>query len=291
LTSVTPPPSGSSCSPTGFGGRILRRGRSSCPLARLVETLARARTPQGGTFKEFNSINRMTIERNNIYNMDCLEGMPLLPKGHKYCIVTDPPFNVGYHYNEYKDKKDEGEYFEWLQDIVQGYPCCIIHYPEALYKFAYQIGEFPERVVSWVYNSNTPRQHRDAAYFRVKPDFTLVTQPYKNPTDKRIAARIAAGHTGGKCYDWMEINQVKNVSKKAEGGVYHPCQMPEEVMRRLVGIVPKDYVIVDPFMGSGTTAIACIREKRDFIGFEMNKEYYEKSLQRIKVERMQPSLF
>ena len=49
--------------------------------------------------------------------------------------------------------------------------------------------------------------------------------------------------------------------------------------------------VLDPFMGSGTTAIACIREKRNFIGFELNKEYYDKAYKRIKLEMAQPSLF
>ena len=49
--------------------------------------------------------------------------------------------------------------------------------------------------------------------------------------------------------------------------------------------------VLDPFMGSGTTAIACIREKRNFIGFELNKEYYDKACKRIKLEMAQPSLF
>ena len=62
------------------------------------------------------------MEIDNIYCMDCLEGMSELPTGHKYCIVTDPPFNVGYHYNEYKDNKSESEYFEWLEQITKGYP-------------------------------------------------------------------------------------------------------------------------------------------------------------------------
>jgi DNA modification methylase len=134
---------------------------------------------------------------NEVYNMDCLEGMRNLPKGHKYCIVTDPPFNVGYHYNEYDDNKEEGEYFAWLQDICKNLPVVMIHYPEALYKFAFQIRQFPERVVAWVYNSNTPRQHRDIAFFGVRPDFSKYLQPYKNPNDKRIAKRIADGHEGG----------------------------------------------------------------------------------------------
>lgn len=229
------------------------------------------------------------IEIDQIYNMDCTEGIDCLPTGYKYCIVTDPPFNVGYHYNEYKDKMDEDEYYEWLGNIVNGYPCVIIHYPESLYKFAFQIGKFPTRVLSWVYNSNTPRQHRDIAYFDIVPDMNRVRQPYKNPTDKRIAARIAAGCGGGKMYDWMEVNQVKNVSKKAQG-ISHPCQMPEEVMRRVVGVLPDDYVILDPFLGSGTTAIACLKEHRHFLGFELNKEYFDIAQRRIALERSQPTL-
>lgn len=50
-------------------------------------------------------------------------------------------------------------------------------------------------------------------------------------------------------------------------------------------------VVFDPFMGSGTTAIAAIREKRNFIGFELNKEYYDKACKRIKLEQAQLTLF
>ena len=49
--------------------------------------------------------------------------------------------------------------------------------------------------------------------------------------------------------------------------------------------------VLDPFMGSGTTAVACIKEKRHFIGFELNKQYYDKACQRIDAEQRQLSLF
>ena len=88
----------------------------------------------------------------------------------------------------------------------------------------------------------------------------------------------------------MEINQVKNVSKDKRGEI-HPCQMPVDVMRRVVGVIPHDYVIVDPFMGSGTTAIACIKEKRHFIGFELDKSYFDRAIKRIKAEQSQLTLF
>ena len=67
--------------------------------------------------------------------------------------------------------------------------------------------------------------------------------------------------------------------------------MPEEVMRRLVGIIPEDFVIVDPFIGSGTTAIAAIRQKRHFIGMERDKEYYNIACKRVKDELNNPTLF
>ena len=186
-------------------------------------------------------------------------------------IVTDPPFNVGYHYKTYKDNMDESSYYKMLESIFKDAPFVVIHYAEEIYKIAAQIKATPEKVVSWVYNSNTPKQHRDIAFFGIKPDFTKYGQPYKNPTDKRIMKRIAEGKTA-KLYDWWEINQVKNVSKDKTA---HPCQMPLEVMRRIVAILPSDYTIVDPFMGSGTTAVACKELGRSFIGIEMDEEYIE----------------
>lgn len=207
--------------------------------------------------------------KQEIWHGDCLELLKRIPKNS--IIVTDPPFNIGYHYNDYKDNMVADEYYQMLQDVFQYAPFVIIHYPEEIYKIAFQIGKFPERVVSWVYNSNTAKQHRDIAFFGVKPDFKKYGQPYKNLNDKRIMKRIADGKTA-RLYDWWEINQVKNVSKdKTE----HPCQMPLEVMKRIIGILPEGYVIVDPFAGSGTTGLACKALGRDFILIEKDKKYID----------------
>lgn len=205
--------------------------------------------------------------------------------GGGYIIVTDPPFNIGYHYNTYRDRVDADEYRELMDFATFNRPSVIIHYPEALYQIAQWRDEIPRRVVAWTYPSNTPRQHRDIAFFGVEPDFTKVRQPYKNPNDKRIKERIARGITGGKLYDWWQVNQVKNTSREKTG---HPCQMPLEVMERIIGILPEDATIVDPFMGSGTTgvAVAIMNTKqgahRRFIGIEMDEAYYEIAKQRIE---------
>ena len=213
-----------------------------------------------------------------LINGNCLDVLNSLNIDfNKVIFVSDPPFNIGYHYNEYKDKMTEEDYYNWLISIFSKNKHVLIHYPESLYKYAFKAKSIPEKVVSWVYNSNTGKQHRDIAFFNVKPDLRKVGQDYKNPKDKRIAKRIAEGKTA-KLYDWWEINQVKNVSKEKTA---HPCQMPYEVMRRIIGILPEDFTIIDPFLGSGTTALACLEFNRNFIGIEMDKKYFNIAIERI----------
>lgn len=193
-------------------------------------------------------------------------------------IVTDPPFNIGYHYEGFRDKKPSGQYFEELAAMVRACPTVLVHYPEALHQVSISTGMAPEKVVSWVYNSNTAKQHRDIAFYGIKPDFRRVTQPYKNPNDKRIQRLLAAGKTGARLYDWWDVNQVKNVNKDK---TKHPCQMPLQVMENVVGILPDGVCVIDPFMGSGTTGVACKNKGVQFIGIELVREYYELAKERI----------
>ena len=136
-----------------------------------------------------------------LFNDNCItvlqsDEFKALIDGKNVVVVTDPPFNIGYHYKTYNDRMKETEYLNMLKQIFV-YPFVVIHYPEEIYKIAQTVNKVPKRVVSWVYNSNTARQHRDIAFFDIEPIFTQVIQPYKNPTDKRIKARIERGLRGG----------------------------------------------------------------------------------------------
>ena len=72
----------------------------------------------------------------------------------------------------------------------------------------------------------------------------------------------------------------------------HPTQKPVDLIAYLIRTYTNEgELVLDNCMGSGTTAIACIKERRHFIGFELNKEYYEKSLKRIENEKSQLKLF
>ena len=73
---------------------------------------------------------------------------------------------------------------------------------------------------------------------------------------------------------------------------FHPTQKPVALIADLIRTYSNEGdTILDNCMGSGTTAVACIKEKRHFIGFELNKDYYDKACRRIDAERRQLSLF
>ena len=233
-----------------------------------------------------NDFNKGCNIINTIILGDCRELLPQILKNldeEKIIFVSDPPYNIGYHYNAYKDNLDEDEYFKMLEDVFGGNKCVLIHYPEQLYRFAFQVGKVPKKVVSWVYNSNLQKQHRDIAFFDVMPDFKKVRQPYKENSAK--TKRLMAKGTGGaRIYDWWEVQQVKNVSKEK---TIHPCQMPIQVMENVIGILPDDAIIIDPYAGSGTTllAVKIMNQKqnanRKFIGVEIDPEYYKVATDRL----------
>jgi site-specific DNA-methyltransferase (adenine-specific) len=228
------------------------------------------------------------MQINTIYNDDCRLHVDEF-SNMKVCIVTDPPYNVGYHYEGYEDNLDEYDYLSILRYVIGKNKAVVIHYGESLHKLSMTLNRAPDRCVAWVYNSNTPRQHRDIAFYGIKPDFSKVSQPYKNPNDKRIKERMEAGLTC-KMYDWFEQDQIKNVEKKRMS-IDHPCVIPLEVMDKIVKLIPEDYVIVDPFCGTGTTCIAAKKNGRDYIGFEKEKKYFELANRRISEETAQLSLF
>lgn len=193
----------------------------------------------------------------------------ILPLG---LVITDPPYNQGYGYNQYRDKMNEQDYIKLLSRITL--PCVIIHYPEETINLLPQALKVNcEQVVCWVYNTNTGKQSRLISWWGCKPDFRKVRQPYKNPNDKRIQKRIKEGHVGAKLYDWWEINQVKNVSKEK---TEHPCQVPELLIERIIKTTAKPgQIIIDPFGGSGTTSKVAQELGFDSISYEIDNRYCE----------------
>lgn len=188
-------------------------------------------------------------------------------------FISDPPYNQKYHYSTYGDDLPTIEYVKLLEDAFKGKKSAIILYPEETINLlgGGRMGE-AQQVVSWIYNSNTAKQSRLVSWFNCKPDMKKIPQAYKNPTDKRIAKRIAEGKSA-RSYDWWEINQVKNVSKKDNP---HPCPIPYELAKRIIlSTTNEGDLVCDPFAGSGTVMKAAKDLGRNYIGFDIDKKYID----------------
>jgi site-specific DNA-methyltransferase (adenine-specific) len=206
-----------------------------------------------------------------LYCGNAMQIMPLV----NGLVVTDPPYNIGYHYASASDNLSNEDYNALLAATLRT-PSVVVCYPEIHFRISGVLGINPSRCAAWVYAANTPRQFRMIGWYGVSGKPERVRQPYRNPKDKRIAERIARGEMA-RGYDWREIQQVKNVSAEK---TKHPCQNPVEVMSWMIQATDGD-VIVDPFAGSGTTLIAAKRLGRRAIGIEIDEEYCEVAANRL----------
>lgn len=209
--------------------------------------------------------------------LNVLEYLHEIP--HNAVVITDPPYNQGYHYDKYDDSKGLDEYKEMVRKVFWGRRSVIVHYPEETITVLGQCLSGLNDVMAWVYPSNQAKQHRLVTWWNCKPDWRRTPQPYKNPTDKRVKRLIAAGQQA-RGYDWVEINHVKNVS-----GIKHPCPLPLELAERLVLATTKPGdLVVDPFAGSGTILVAAIKHGRRALGFEISEQYANLANSRIGAE-------
>ena len=106
-----------------------------------------------------------------------------------------------------------------------------------------------------------------------------------------------------RCYGNFAVTETKitnekyptsiiRVDKEHDGNYHHPTQKPVNLIRWLVRTYTDEgNLVLDNCIGSGTTAIACIKEKRHFIGYEITKEYFDIAQERIKQEQSQLKLF
>ncbi len=76
-----------------------------------------------------------------------------------------------------------------------------------------------------------------------------------------------------------------------DGGKVHPTQKPIQVMQWCLGFLPASQTILDPFMGSGTTGVACAKTGRRFIGIEIDEGYFDIACERIRKAYSQPDMF
>lgn len=196
-------------------------------------------------------------------------------------VITDPPYGIGFGYRSTTD--EGGEAYADLIDCMAPYPRAVLQYPEEMMRYLVPLWGAPDDVYAWCYESNLPRQFRLWGFWGVAPDWSAVRQPAKWAHLAKVSDPTRASH------DWCsDLAQVKNTSsEKTE----HPCQVPVALIERIIGFLPGPQRIVDPFMGSGTTGVACVNLGRKFVGIEIDRTYFDIACRRIEQAYKQPRLF
>jgi len=216
-----------------------------------------------------------------IYNNDYREIIDNLEFNY---IITDPPYNVNYKYIDYKDNLNSEDYINLLSPL-NNFKSVLIHYHEALCGDVGEAMGRPEKIISWCYSSNLPRQQRAIAFYGLKPNLNLIKQPYKNLNDKRIKKRIEEGHEGARLYDWWDdIQLIKAGSEEKIKGFTN--QIPIKLLERIILIsTNKNDIILDPFFGSGSLYFACKNTNRRCIGIEQSEEHLKYFKSRLENEK------
>jgi site-specific DNA-methyltransferase (adenine-specific) len=193
-------------------------------------------------------------------------------------VVTDPPYGIGFKYATHDDTEAS---FQGYMRMLKGRRCAILQYPEEMMRLVTPILGAPDEVMAWVYGSNLPRQLRLWGFWGMDVDPRRAKQPARNPDDIRVESLLVNG------YDWREFQQVKNTSAEKTG---HPCQLPMSVAKWVLECIKTEHLI-DPFLGSGTMAIAALDKGYRFSGIEIDPEYFQIACQRVHENEAQVSLF
>ena len=245
------------------------------------------------------------MEIDKIYNIDCLEGMKHIPDGSIDAIICDLPYGTT------QCPWDAVIPFEpmWEQyhRIAKPEAAIVLFSAEPftsalimsnIKEFRYDLIWSKTKCGGFLNANRQPlRQHENILVFcQTAPPYNpqgLVKGSFKNGRHANMEGKVYGD------YNYNPESQYGNYPKSiiecanpSNEGHEHPTQKPVDLLRYLIRTYSNEGdTILDNCMGSGTTAVACIKEKRHFIGFELNKEYYDKACKRIDAAQRQLTLF
>ncbi|NLL89673.1 MAG: site-specific DNA-methyltransferase [Dehalococcoidales bacterium] len=227
---------------------------------------------------------------------DALEIMKQIPSESVDMTFADPPFNLNKKYGKYYDEKNISDYFswcnEWLQQMVRitkptgsifvhNIPKWLTYYSTLLNDLA----KF-KHWIAWdamgAPLGKTILPNHYGILWYVKSDkfkFFDVRAPHRYCRECDALLKDYGGkknqiHPFGTLISdvWTDIYRIRHVNRRDD----HPCQLPIHLLERLILMVTEEAdIVLDPFLGTGTTAIAAKRLGRKYIGIDIDSEYIQ----------------
>ena len=261
----------------------------------------------------------MARSLDTIRNQDCVEGMRGLADGSVDLVFADPPFNIGYDYDVYKDKLESDRYLAWSHDwtaeVVRVLKPTGTFWLAIGDEYAAELKVLLQREhgftcrswVIWYYTfgvnckAKFSRSHAHLLHMVKDPKkFTFNNKTIRVPSARQLVYGDGRANPEGRLPDdtWILRPQDFPQGFKQDGDTwyfprvngtfkeragFHGCQMPEQLLARIIRVSSnEDELVLDPFGGSGTTLVVAKKLARRFLGFELSKQYTEKIQQRLK---------
>jgi site-specific DNA-methyltransferase (adenine-specific) len=232
---------------------------------------------------------------NQIFQGDCLDLFRDIPDNSVDMTFADPPFNLKKKYSSYKDSLEFQEYLDWCKKwifemvrvtkptgsiFLHNIPKWLTYYTTYLNKLAHF-----KHWISWdaptapMGKSLQPSHYGVLFYTKEIKGSKINELRYQHKRDRKkgylwkdYGGKKSQIHPFGPLVSdvWTDIHRIKHNSKRDP----HPCQLPIHLLDRLILMTTNENdIILDPFLGTGTTAISAKRLGRKYIGLELDKEY------------------
>ena len=242
---------------------------------------------------------------NQIIQGDCLELFKDIPDNSVAMTFADPPFNLKKKYTTYNDGLEFQEYLNWCEKwisemvritkptgsiFLHNIPKWLTYYATFLNKYAYF-----KHWISWdaptapMGKSLQPAHYGILFYGKEQKGTKIYELRYPHKRDRKqgyllkdYGGKKDKLHPFGPLVSdvWTDIHRIKHNKKRDP----HPCQLPIHLLDRLILLATDEGdIVLDPFSGTGTTAISAKRLGRKYIGFELDNEYVEISKRKLEV--------
>ncbi|GIV30152.1 MAG: methyltransferase [Bacteroidia bacterium] len=246
---------------------------------------------------------------NQIIQGDCLELFKNIPDNSVDMTFADPPFNLKKKYSTYDDSREFSEYLNWCEQwiyemvrvtkptgsiFIHNIPKWLTYYATFLNKYAYFKHWIAWDAPTAPMGKSLQPAHYGILFYGKKEKGTKIYElryPHKRDRKQGYLLKDYGGkkdslHPFGPLVSdvWTDIHRIKHNKKRDP----HPCQLPIHLLDRLILLTTDEGdIVLDPFSGTGTSAISAKRLGRKYIGFELDSNYVE--ISKRKLEHTEPN--
>jgi len=247
------------------------------------------------------------MDLNKVYNMDCLEGMKLIEDGSVDLVITSPPYWKGFEYEAYFNSY--GQYMRWSKRWMaevkrilnkKGYFFLNVINDSEVTTRAFELMQIAteelmfklhDTIIWYRYNqqpANTVRQlTNQVEYIFMFKHTSANTTLNKSEVYENFSHVFKTKNVGNVWEIPFNSGKQKNkgFGRKETKGKWGHSGFPIEIAEIPILLSTQENdIVLDPFMGSGTTAVGCINTNRNFIGFELDKKYCDIANERVAKE-------